>query len=337
MSYTTSLITDEKTWEAFVLARAPHTFLQAWKWGSQYEANDNQVFRLGVFKKEEVIGVGLLIHIKARRGSFLLCPHGPLVEDEPALAAFTKGAVEIAKQQRCDFIRFCPLHEDTPTHCGWFKKLGFRPAPIHMHPELSWMLDITKSEDQLLMEMRKTTRYLIKRSEKDGVSISMSTDPADIKLFWPIYQETAARQHFTPFSKKYLEEEFKLFAADNQIAFFFAHYQGEVISVAIIVFYGESAFYHHSGSTNKFEKVNASYLLQWRAIQEAKKRGCTLYNFWGIAPEDKPKHPWAGLSLFKKGFGGFAEAYVHAQDYPLTPKYTLNAAVETVRRIRRGL
>ena len=72
-------------------------------------------------------------------------------------------------------------------------------------------------------------------------------------------------------------------------------------------------------------------------IQEAKKRGCTLYNFWGVSPDNKPKHPWAGLSLFKKGFGGFEETYLHAQDKPLTKKYWLNYIIETVRRLKRRL
>ena len=107
-------------------------------------------------------------------------------------------------------------------------------------------------------------------------------------------------------------------------------------AAAIIIFYNGQAFYHHSGS-RAGAGSNVSYLLQWRVIQEAKKRGCTLYNFWGIAPEDRPNHAWAGLSLFKKGFGGFAEAYLHAQDMPLTAKYWLNYAIETVRRIRRRL
>ena len=65
--------------------------------------------------------------------------------------------------------------------------------------------------------------------------------------------------------------------------------------------------------------------------------GCNYYNFWGIAPPDKPKHPWAGLSVFKKGFGGFEEAYLHAQDFPISPKYYLNYVVERVRKWRRKL
>jgi peptidoglycan pentaglycine glycine transferase (the first glycine) len=341
MDYKIVEITDEPTWEQCVAALRPHTFLQAWKWGLQYEYSGSKITRLGAYQDSQLVAVALLILVKARRGSFLLCPHGPLLMDgvskKEVLSLLTQHAVGLAKKEKCDFIRFCPLLEKTEENTALFKSLGFRDAPIHMHPELSWLLDITESEDELLKGMRKTTRYLIKKSEKDGVTITTSSDPEDIALFWPVYQETVDRQHFTPFSKEYLKQEFELFAKDGQAVFFFGHYQGELISAAIILFYGNSAFYHHSGSTHKFEKINASYLLQWRVIQEAKKRGCELYNFWGIAPENRPKHPWVGLSLFKKGFGGFAEEYVHAQDKPISAKYGLNYLIETSRRIKRGV
>ena len=218
-----------------------------------------------------------------------------------------------------------------------YHELGFRNAPIHMHPELSWMLDVTKSEDDLLREMRKTTRYLVKKMEKESVEITQSTDPEDIEKFWPVYQATVQRQHFVAFGKQSLKKEFELFSANNEAVFFFGTYKGELIAAAIMIFYNGQGFYHHSGSLQKFAEINPSYLLQWRAIQEAKRRGCTLYNFWGISPDGRPRHPWAGLSLFKKGFGGFAEEYLHAQDKPLTAKYAINYAVETARRIRRGL
>lgn len=340
MEYHIQSITDETVWERFLQALQPHTFLHAWKWGLQYELSGSKIFRIGVFSGQELVAVALLIRIQARRGSFLLCPHGPLMKPgEPTrsvLSILTDWTTDLAIQEACDFIRFCPLLEYSQDNQTIFKSLGFRDAPIHMHPELSWILDITKPEDQLLKDMRKTTRYLIKKTGKEGVEIFHSADPNDIELFWPVYQETYQRQHFTPFSKQYLRQEFELFATDNQAVFFFARYQGKIISAAIIIFYGNSGFYHHSGSTHAFEKINASYLLQWRVIQEAKKRGYAWYNFWGIAPENRANHPWAGLSLFKKGFGGYAEAYVHAQDKPLTPKYWLNYIIETVRRRKRG-
>lgn len=334
-------VAERSEWERFLAQARPHSFLQSWQWGEQNARKDALPVRLGAYREGKLAAAALFLYVPARRGAFLLCPHGPVVAQgearQRAVRTLLAEAERIARGKGCAFVRVCPLDIDTEESRALYRTLGMQGAPIHMHPELSWMLDIAKSEDELLRGMRKTTRYLVKRMEKIGVEIGMSEDPADIEKFWPVYEATVSRQHFTPFRKEDLRREFDLFAKDGNAAFFFGSYEGEIIAAAIIIFWGGQAFYHHSGSIQKSKDVNASYLLQWRVIQEAKKRGCALYNFWGISPENRRKHPWAGLSLFKKGFGGFSESYVHAQDLPLTWRYWVNYMVESARRMRRGL
>ncbi len=338
-------ITQKNEWEDFIAAATPRTFLHSWSWGEFHVQQNQSIYRFGVYDGKALLAVALFIKISARRGTFLLCPHGPVISLSHAgsplvseiLKVLTAFIGPFATKQSCDFIRVCPLLIDSLDNRAHFTRLGYRQAPIHMHPELSWMLDITPSIDDLMAAMRKTTRYSIRKAEKDGVTIESSERPEDVERFYKVYEDTVDRQHFTPFSRKYLRTEFETFIADKAVSWFFAVYKGETISAAMIVFSGKSGFYHHGASIQRYAKIPASYLLQWTAIGEAKKRGCTLYNFWGVSPEDKPNHPWAGLSLFKKGFGGFPEAYVPAQDFPLTKKYWLNFVVEKVRKIKRGL
>ena len=183
--------------------------------------------------------------------------------------------------------------------------MGFREAPIHVHPELTWQLDITLPEEELLMKMRKTTRYLIRQGIKqEKLEILKSRNLKDVEVFNELYQKTVNRHHFSPFSLEYLKKEFLVFEPDNQILVFLAKYQGEILASAIILFWQGIGFYHHGASSLKYPKVPASYLLQWEAIREAKRRDCRLYNFWGIAESGlkNKNHPWWGLTLFKKGF-----------------------------------
>ena len=337
-------ITDEKLWNDFVDTNKLPTFLQSWAWGKFNELQGEKIFRFGICENNTLVAVALFIKISARRGTFLLCPHGPVfalthtttTAISSILQTLTKAARALALEEHCDFVRLCSTLTNSNENQKFFKELGYRAAPLHMHPELSSLLDINKPEDELLANMRKTTRYLIKKAEKDGVTIEMSDKPEDIDRFCTVYQATVDRQHFTPFSRSYLENEFKTFAP-HAARWFFARYQTETIAAAMIIYSSTAGFYHHGASIQKYNKIPAAYLLQWEAIKEARRRGCVRYNFWGISPENKPKHPWAGLSLFKKGFGGYIEAYVPAQDLPLTRKYWLNFAIETIRKIRRGL
>ncbi len=335
-------LNDKKIWDDFVGGVQPNTFLHSWQWGEFNQATQHEIHRFGIYGGESLLAVALILYVRARRGHFLFCPHGPIFKNDvdapEVMAALTDRLVDLAKEKKCVLIRISPLLPPTKQNDELFFQLGYRNAPIHMaHPELGWILDLTATEDKLLAGMRKTTRYSIKKAEKDGVTVTMSTDSKDVETFWQVYQTTFARQHFTPFSKDYLRAEFETFARDNNAALFFAHYKGDVTATALIIFDEHSAYYHHAATTQKHAGLTDAQLLQWHIIQEAKRRGCSQYNFWGVVPEDGKRHPWTGLSIFKRGFGGREEAYVHAKDLVLSPRYWLTYTIEMTRRWKRRL
>ncbi|MDP3881053.1 MAG: peptidoglycan bridge formation glycyltransferase FemA/FemB family protein [bacterium] len=339
----TKEIDQKSVWQAFIEQQKPHTFLHSWAWGEFNLRMGKKIFRLGVFQNEELVAAALILKIDARRGTFLFCPHGPIIKDlnhtEAILSQLTEKLKELAKEENCDFIRFSPLLEKNPRNQAIFEKLNYKELPMHMlHPELSWILDISKDEKILLKEMRKSTRYCIKNAQKEGIEIEKSTDIKNLDKFWDIYKATAKRHDFVPFSRKYLETEFETFQKDNQALMLFASYKGQTVAGAIVIFGPDSGFYHHGASIREYDKLNTSHLLQWAAIKEAKKRGLNFYNFWGVKEKDvSKKHPWYGISLFKRGFGGFEEAYVHGKDLPLTWKYWISWMIETLRKLKRGL
>lgn len=335
-------IREKKIWSEFLEEARPHSFLQSWEWAEMQERLGTSTIRLGVYEGGELRAIALVLHIKARRGAFLFCPHGPVirsVSDKEKIYIHVKEELQRRGEELdCSFIRISSLEEDSEENRRRFRLLGFRPAPIHlMHPERAWLLDLQKSEEELLKEMRKTTRYLIRKAEKEGVEVRQTDDDLGLKEFLKVYRTTVDRQNFMPFKDNFFEEELRQFKAGDHIKVFLAEHQGRVIAAAIIVFYGQSAFYHHGASDATHSQIPASYLLQWRVIQEAKRRGLKFYNFWGVVRPEEKKHPWAGLSLFKTGFGGFAEEYMHAEDFPLTQRYWVNYLIELVRRKWRRL
>ena len=166
------------------------------------------------------------------------------------------------------------------------------------------------------------------------MTIERAQSSKDAKVFSNIYQKTAYKHGFLP--HRGIVEEFEIFKKDNLVELFLAKYRGKTAAAALIIFYGDQAVYHHGASNPKYDRLSPSYLLQWEAIKEAKRRGKKVYNFWGVASEDKPNHPWAGLTLFKKGFGGRPESSLHSQDLPLTSKYWFTWSLETLRRITKG-
>jgi len=160
----------------------------------------------------------------------------------------------------------------------------------------------------------------------------------DVDIFYQIHQEVVKVQKFTPFSLEYLKNEFSVFLPDDQVSLFFGKYQGKIIASAFVIFWSNIGFYHHAALLPQYHKIPVSYLLLWEAIKEAKKRGCKLYDFWGyVNPKENPKHPWAGPTLFKMGFGGRSYEYLKTQDLPLSKKYFLTYLFEKLRKTKRGL
>ncbi len=358
-------IQEKNIWENFLLGCSDKTFLNSWNWGEFQQKIGGKIWRLGFFEDDLLVAVALVEKIKARRGTFLFVPHGPNIQTQNSKPksqnhnSKTKTDIiktllgrlgQAAKGEKANFIRIAPIFENTEENKKIFGELGFRNAPAHMHPELTWELDITPPEEELLGRMRKTTRYLIRQAQKNkDIEIVKSLDEESLEQFHRLYGETVDRHHFVPFSSSYLKNELSSFNSDRQILIFLGKYRGEVVSTAVIVFWQNAGFYHHGASSQRFARIPVSYLLQWEAIKEAKIRGCDVYNFWGIAPESdkKPRinpfgiirgrHPWTGLSLFKMGFGGYKKEYVKTQDLPLSWRYWPIAVFEALRKKKRGL
>jgi lipid II:glycine glycyltransferase (peptidoglycan interpeptide bridge formation enzyme) len=329
------LISEKFVWESFIKSQAEYTFLHSWNWGEFSKLMGDKVWRLGIYDNNELVGVALIMKITAKRGTFLFCPHGPIVIQNSKFKILINYFKDLAKEEKCAFVRISPLLDRNEESQHLFRELDFRKSPIHMHAESTLLLDITKAEEELLKNMRKTTRYLIKKMEKEGVEVETENPPRG-EYFLELQKKVAERKHFIVFSEKQIKNEIKIFAPDGEMAVFNASHGGKVAASALIIFYGYRAFYYQAASYCENKNISAPYLLVWRAIQEAKKRGCKIFDFYGASPADKPNHPWAGPTLFKQGFGSYRVDYLPAQDLVLNWRYWLTYLIETTRKIKRG-
>lgn len=343
-------IQNKKTWEDFLLGGCEEkTFLSSWNWGEFNRMMGNKIWRLGLFNGENLIGTALVSKIAARRGIFLLIQHGPSLAKalegnasyrKEILKVFLQELKKIGKAEKASFIRINPLLEHNQVNQNILKDLGFREASMHANAyEAAWKLDISSSEEELLKNMRKTTRYLIRQTLKNqDITVEKNEDPTEVVIYQKLNSEVAQRQKFVPFSSEYIKNEFEVFSKDNQALWFFGKYKGELVAAALIVFWSGIGFYHQAASREKYAKFSIPYLILWEAIKEAKNRGCKLFDFWGfVDPQKRPKHPWAGPTLFKMGFGGKPYEYVKTQDFPFSKKYWLTYLFEKLRKTKRGL
>lgn len=370
---------DQAAWDSFLLSQPSRPFLQSWTMGEVYRRIGQEPVRLIVKDGEFIRGICFAHVVPARRGRHLSIPYGPVlgVGLGVGLGELIDELRNIAHEQKCSFIRMSPFWPKTEESQELLTNIGAKLSPLHLLAEHLWYLplvepdpwaisairsstplragnpqsEIAATGDDLFRAMRATTRNLIRRAEREGVTVTASDDPVrDLPLFLKLHEETRKRHGFTPYTDAFFRAQVAEFAKSGRrapgggnVILYIARHQGEVLATSIHMTVGGETSYHHGASA--MSKIPASYLLQWTAIKDALRRGDHLYNFWGIAPgmmedgrwkmEDR-RHPFAGVSLFKTGFGGHLLELTHCVDIPLSPKYYLTRTFETIRKWRRG-
>ena len=328
-------ITDKQQWDDFVTSHEEANFLHSWQWGEFRLSRGKTVVRRGVFDGDKLIGVYEGEVETARRGRHIAVAGGPIVDwtDKPVVEALVADMREQGRKYHCAFVRVRPQLEKTDESMRLFRELGLHAAPMYLSVELAGVLDLEKSEDELLKNMRQRLRRALRKAEKNGITIEKSTDPARMKEFYDIQLQTAGRHHFIAFSEDFLTKQFAAFAEDNSAVLYTARYNGEVLAQNFMIFYGNEASYHYGVSTELGTKLSGAPLLHMQAMRDARERGIKRYNFWGIVDEDDTKHRFYGVSVFKRGFGVDELRYVPAHDLILNPaKYAIDWTVETIRR-----
>lgn len=331
-------IEDQKIWDDFQNKQEFSNILQSWEWGQFQKSLGRKVWYWGVHDGEKIIGTCMVHMIPTRLRTHLYTSNGPSIDwtNKDAVKTLIHFLKELGKENNALFVRMDPMIEDTPENSQMLGDLGLKKATTNIQAENKWYLDVTTSEEDLLAGMKKNTRYSIRRSEREGVTVKYSHNVEDFEKFWGLFNQTVERQKFVPHTKEYYTKQIESFPQKYRI--YWAEYKGDVLATALIPFYGNTGFYlHASASVNRLKNVFPAHSLIWEVVKDAKKENLKYFDFWGIAPTDDPKHPWSGFSFFKKSFGGFRKDLVRAYDLSLSPKYQLVRILEKTRRLWGGI
>ncbi len=339
MKYKANIITDVARWEEFLNGQEYQLFTQSATNAQVYKILGEPAVIFGVYEDDTLIGGAVAVGVHAKRGSFLLLPYGPYVHSKEASLVLFECIKAYAKNEGYAYIKVSPFARQGDEMEEYLVQTGAKKAPMHILAEDTWLLDIRETEEMLLKHMKKNHRNLIRRCEREGVEIRLLTDEGALARLNDMHDEIVKRHNFVRFPRSYVNAEFSAFAKNGEALILEAVLpDGRVDGSAIIIFYGNMACYRHSASKQLDSRLPSAYLIQWRAIQEAKKRGCSWYNFWGIAPEGAHKsHPFFGITHFKKGFGGVYLPLIHCRDIIISPiRYRCSWVIDMYRKIRRG-
>jgi len=287
-------LTDKNKLNEFII-RAGGSFLESYEWGEFQQRVGNKIWRLVVLNDEKkFISATTLIKKKLIfNKNYFYSPRGPVFRinnyESIIMNFFLEEVKKMAHKENILFLRFEP---EIIIHNSLFSI----HQTIDVQPSKTLILNLEKSEEELLKAMHEKTRYNIRLAEKRGVKI-IEAGGNQFDDFWKLMEETGGRDDFRLHGKEYYKEMINI--GGGSIKLFFAEYQKKVISAGIFSFFGDTVAYLHGASSNEFRNVMAPYLLQWHLIKFAKVADFKKYDFFGI---DEKK--WPGVTRFKKGFDG---------------------------------
>ena len=305
---TIRLVTDKDEWDQAVLDLAGHP-LQMWGWGELKSKHNWRAERLLVEDDDGLVGGAQLLVRRLPKpfGAIVYVPRGPFYRFGMENEVY-REIIDYSKQ---NFKAVCltvePDSETAPMGGGW----RFTDNTILLAETL--ILDLTKTEDELLATMSKKTRQYIRKSSKESIEIKQVKDEETISKCLDVYHETAERAQFGLHDDQYyldvaqdLGDSSVLMAAVEN---------GEVVAFLWLAISGQTAFELYGGVTDRGQQLRANYALKWSAITKCKGWGIERYNLNGLVSD--------GVSNFKRGFANHEDRLAGTYDYPLSPLYSI--------------
>lgn len=238
---------------------------------------------------------------------------------------FFEDLKDIAREEWSTFIR---VSSEKNIHYHW----NFFNSIKDYFPKASLVINLEKSEEEILKQMKQKGRYNIRLAQKKWVKIEEEKDSEKAsEIFEKLVKETTQRDWFWWHKKEVYKK--MIDSLWDKIKVLIAYFEWKEIAAWIFTLYEDQAVYYYWASSNKHRNLMAPYLIQWNAMQIAKEMWCKTYDFFWIAKDEKnKKDSWYWVTQFKLKFWGRKKEYPKAFDIPMSLwKYLIYRVLKFIR------
>ena len=327
---------NRELWDEFITSDSSSNFLQSWDFYEFHASRGKDIIRrIALDRSGQIIAAYAGVVETARRGKHLAIAGGPILDwgNQSLVKDIFRDIREEAFRRNCVFVRVRPQLPLSDASLKLMQNLGLKRAPMYLSVEYAGILNLEKTEEEILAGASQGFRRKLRKAEKNDLTVETSQDVEVMRDFCRLESLHAQRQGYVAFSSDFLTKQFAAFAKNNEVIMYTAKKDGEILAMNFMIFYGNEASYHYGVSSELGTKYSAAPLLHLEAMREARQRGITRYNLWGIVDPADTSHRFYGVSEFKRSFGCEELKYTPAHDLVLNPaKYQLTKLIETVRK-----
>lgn len=290
-------------------------FLQSDAWGRFQESLGRTVVRDS--------GDGwsyLAVLEKGKINSRLYAPYGPTITKAGTLPAALTSLRTQAKELGATFVRVEPTGDVTTAD---LQTQGLRRV-ARVQPEATSVVDLSPSEDDIIAAMAPNNRNLHRTYASKGLSVHTSTNPADITILTTLLHGVAAKTGMRAHADNYLKKQAETFLPSGDGLLYFVTYDDRPIVAALVYDDATTRYYGHAAADYEHRKLSPGTIIVSQMILDAKQKGLTQFDLYGIWPDATGTNPQAGITRFKRSFGGHDVIYNGTWELPIhRARYTL--------------
>jgi peptidoglycan pentaglycine glycine transferase (the first glycine) len=314
---------DASAWDAFVSQARDASVLQAWAWGSLKSRYGWRVARY--FWVDGGIPIGAIAVLRRSLPGGLglnYAPRGPILDGRlNQWPAFWQALRERLAQEGGTVLKVDP-EWTTEAERAVLTESGALASRHPIQHQATMLVDISGG-DEAMARLKESTRRNIRTGIKQGIRVDASDSSAAMDSFYALLVETAAREQFTIRSRAYYQDLLSLFRERGQVAVYLARQEERLLAGAVMLFFGSKLVYLYGGTRGDAKDLKPGYLLHWRAIEDAQRRGCTTYDMWGVPLNPRSDQRGYGYYVFKSRFNGRMVRFIGLYDLPVNRAATL--------------
>lgn len=293
--------------------------IQSWEWGEFRKSLGIPVLRYGIYHAGKLSkAFQLTLHKIPFTNKFVgYLPKGPAPDKELA-----EALKKIGKDNNCAFIKIEPNTENSELSKNFIK------SPKPLFTKFNFIVNLTKSEEELLENMHPKTRYNIRVAQKHGVKVEERIDDKAFEIYLKLYFETTQRQGYHGHNEHYHRQVWNTLKNACMARLLIAFYEDKPLTAWMLLNFKDTLYYPYGGSSKIHPEVMANNLVAWEAIKLGQKLKLKNFDMWGALDPDASKdESWFGFHKFKQGYGGKLIEYIGTYDlvfnWPLYLFFTL--------------
>ncbi len=158
-------------------------------------------------------------------------------------------------------------------------------------------LDLLPEDENLFPTFKDSTRRNIRKAQREGVTIIMSTASDGMEEFYRLNCLTRKAHGLPPQPLHFFRNIHDHVLSKGHGFIALARLKGNVVAGAVFFQFGKRALYKYGASDRRYLHVRPNDLVMWEAIRWCRSHGHTTLCFGRTEPENE------GLRDFKLGWG----------------------------------